>query len=59
LGDFLELEVVLEEGEDSKTGEAIARDLMQKLGVLPEQLIEGAYIDLLRAKDQQPNPLNA
>ena len=59
LGDFLELEVVLEEDEDPKTGEAIAWDLMQKLGVLPEQLIEGAYIDLLLAKDQRPNPLES
>ena len=49
LGDFLELEVVLEEGEDLETGEAIAQDLMQKLSVPPEQLIEGAYIDLLLA----------
>jgi adenylate cyclase class IV len=50
LGDFLELEVVLEEGEDLETGEAIAQDLMQKLGVLPDQLIECAYIDLLLAR---------
>jgi predicted adenylyl cyclase CyaB len=49
LGDFLELEVVLEEGEQVETGEAIARDLMQKLQILPDQLIEGAYIDLLCA----------
>jgi len=47
LGSFLELEVVLEEDEDFGTGEAIARDLMQKLNVLPEQLVEAAYIDLL------------
>jgi predicted adenylyl cyclase CyaB len=47
LGDFLELEVVLEEGEQAEIGEAIARDLMRKLQILPDQLIEGAYIDLL------------
>jgi len=47
LGDFLELEVVLEEGERVEAGEAIARDLMQKLQILPDQLIEQAYIDLL------------
>ncbi len=47
LGDFLELEVVLEEAEEPETGEAIARHLMEKLGVLPHQLIEGAYIDLM------------
>lgn len=49
LGNFLELEVVLEEDEDLTAGEAIARDLMQKLAILPEQLVEGAYIDLLTA----------
>ncbi len=59
LGKFLELEVVLEEDEAPKTGEAIARDLMQKLGVLPEQLIKGAYIDLLMAAGQSPNPPDA
>ncbi len=47
LGDFLELEVVLEEAEEPEAGEAIAQDLMEKLGVLPHQLIDGAYIDLL------------
>jgi len=54
LGDFVELEVVLEEGEKAAAGEAIARNLMQKLGILPEQLIEGAYIDLLTAGPSQP-----
>jgi len=49
LGDFLELEVVLEEGESVEAGEAVARDLMHKLDVLPDQLIEGAYIDLFVA----------
>src|SRR5208337_3188296 len=46
LGDFLELEVVLRDGEGREEGEAIARDLMERLEVLPEQLIEEAYIDL-------------
>jgi len=47
LGDFLELEVVLADNEDVKIGEAIVADLMEKLGVRPDQLIAGAYIDLL------------
>jgi len=47
LGDFLELEVVLEEGEPVESGEAEARDLMEKLGIRPDQLIECAYVDLL------------
>lgn len=58
LGNFLELEVVLEENEDAKTGEAIAQDLMQKLSVLPEQLIEGAYVDLLLTNKNQLNLLD-
>jgi len=50
LGCFLELEVVLSDGEPVKDGEAIARDLMEKLDILPDQLIDGAYIDLLNQK---------
>jgi predicted adenylyl cyclase CyaB len=50
LGDFLELEVVLSDGESAEIGETIARDLMDKLGILSDQLIDGAYIDLLRSE---------
>lgn len=50
LGNFLELEVVLAEGESTGKGEQIAHDLMDKLGVSPDQLIEGAYVDLLNPK---------
>lgn len=47
LGDFLELEVVLQEGESTEAGVAQAHHLMARLGVEPSQLIEGAYVDLL------------
>jgi len=47
LGHFLELEVVLSDGETVEAGEAIAHDLMGKLGISSTQLIEGAYVDLL------------
>ena len=47
LGDFLELEVILGEEESTECGEAVARDLMQKLDILPDQLIGGAYVDLV------------
>ena len=50
LGDFLELEVVLSEAEPSELGVAEARGLMAALGISPEQLIEGAYLDLLLRK---------
>jgi predicted adenylyl cyclase CyaB len=55
LGDFLELEVVLTDGEDVEAGGAIAKDLMQKLGVQSDQLIEEAYVDLLTYKEAVPN----
>lgn len=47
LGDFLELEVVLAEGEPAERGVEEARHLMATLGVDAGQLIEGAYVDLL------------
>lgn len=47
LGEFLELEVVLNEGEPAEKGVREAHELMAKLGVEPSQLIEDAYVDLL------------
>ena len=47
LGHFLELEVVLGENEPSEPGTAEAHELMAKLGVKPQHLVEGAYVDLL------------
>lgn len=49
LGDFLELEVVLEDHESTATGVAVAHEVMAALGVAPSQLIDGAYVDLLSA----------
>ena len=46
LGDFMELEVVLAEGQAAEQGMAIARDLMARLGIDGEQLVQGAYLDL-------------
>ena len=48
LGDFLELEDTLQGGQTEAEGTAIAHDLMARLGVQPQQLLEGAYLDLLR-----------
>ena len=47
LGDFLELEVVLEPTQPAEDGELIARELMRRLDVRDEDLVEGAYLDLL------------
>lgn len=47
LGTFMELEVVLSKGQTSEYGAAISDDLMTKLGIQAEDLISGAYIDLL------------
>lgn len=49
LGDFLELEVTLAEGQAEAEGTALALALMQRLGVAPAQRVRGAYLDLLRA----------
>lgn len=47
LGDYLELEVVLSDSESSADGEREARRLMACLGISNDQLVSGAYIDLL------------
>ncbi|MBE0635453.1 class IV adenylate cyclase [Candidatus Bipolaricaulota bacterium] len=47
LGTFMELEVVLTKGQTTQYGAAIAEELMAKLGIEEEDLISGAYIDLL------------
>jgi adenylate cyclase class IV len=54
LGDFLELEVVLEETERADLGVREAETLMACLGIQPGQLVAGAYLDLLRAPPPPP-----
>jgi predicted adenylyl cyclase CyaB len=48
LGDFVELEVVLQPHETASDGIAVARRLMDKLGIAQDQLVTGAYTDLLQ-----------
>jgi predicted adenylyl cyclase CyaB len=50
LGEFVELEVVLAEGEPADDGAREAHDLMGKLGITAADLVEGAYVDLLAAR---------
>lgn len=47
LGQFMELEVVLDDGEADESGVREAQALMAQLGIQPSQLIQGAYVDLL------------
>jgi len=57
LGDFMELEVVLQDGQSDAEGEAVAEGLMQQLGLghaedpaqNPAERLAGAYLDLLAA----------
>ncbi|XP_046627633.1 uncharacterized protein LOC124308706 [Neodiprion virginianus] len=46
LGDFMELEVVLNEDQSLEDGQKIANELMAKLGVQQDDLIAGAYLDM-------------
>jgi predicted adenylyl cyclase CyaB len=47
LGEFVELEVVLRPDQPEAEGIIIAKDLMARLGITEQQLVEAAYIDLL------------
>jgi len=48
LGDFLEFEVVLEEHETEAQGIAIAEELLECLEIQRQELVDQAYVDLLR-----------
>lgn len=52
LGDFLELEVVLREGQTAQEGTAIAEDIFARLGLAPASRIAVAYRDLLEEADR-------
>jgi predicted adenylyl cyclase CyaB len=53
LGDFLELEVVLADGEPVEAGMDQARRLMHLLGIGESMLVKGAYMDLMSAMNSQ------
>jgi adenylate cyclase class IV len=59
LGEFLELEVVLADGEHADAGVQEARRLMAALNVTAAQLVDGAYVDLLEQRTgdgERPSP---
>jgi predicted adenylyl cyclase CyaB len=47
LGHYVELEVVLTDEQDEEYGANVARDLMRRLGITEQDLVDKAYIDLL------------
>jgi predicted adenylyl cyclase CyaB len=47
LGEFLELEVVLQEGESAAAGVQEADRLLARLGITVDQLVPDAYVDLI------------
>jgi predicted adenylyl cyclase CyaB len=49
LGNFLELEVVLDDRESVDVGVAEARKVMGQLGIHEDALVSGAYVDLLES----------
>jgi predicted adenylyl cyclase CyaB len=52
VGQFMELEVVMREGQSDAEGQAIAEGLMTSLGVEKTDLLEGAYMDLLESSSK-------
>ena len=50
LGDFLELEVVLEDGEELSAGVEEAHRLLRVFGIPNDALVPEAYVDLLEAR---------
>jgi len=47
LGEYLELEVVLRPGQTRAEGEAVAADVMRRLGIRDDDLCATAYADML------------
>ena len=47
LGSFVELEVVMDDGDEAAAAIQEAHDLMGRLGIAPSQLVVGAYVDMM------------
>ena len=50
LGTFVEIEVVLHQGQIPQEGYRIAEELMKRLHIEDDQLVSGAYADLIEQK---------
>jgi adenylate cyclase len=50
LGNFLEIEVILQEGEPPEQAEQEAWTWLRKFDLAPEDLIAGSYVDLLESR---------
>lgn len=48
LGDYLELEVVLDDDMSEVEGRNMALELMKQLGISEEDLVKGSYLDLIQ-----------
>ncbi|XP_015119972.1 uncharacterized protein LOC107043145 [Diachasma alloeum] len=53
LGDFLEIEVVLEDHQSVEEGQVICNDLLAKLGISNDDLLAKSYVDLLQEKQSR------
>jgi predicted adenylyl cyclase CyaB len=53
LGEFVELEVVLRPGQSDLEGQQIARELMTRLAIREQDLLEGAYMDMLEGRQEK------
>jgi predicted adenylyl cyclase CyaB len=52
LGHFMELEVVMQDGQSDAEGQEIAEGLMASLGVERSDLLDGAYMDMLEKQSK-------
>lgn len=52
LGQFMELEVVMQDGQADAEGQEIAEGLMASLGVERSDLLDGAYMDILEQQSK-------
>lgn len=55
LGDFIELEVVLDKGESVTQGQQEAYAMMAKLNIVSDDLIDVAYADLIQQANESAN----